>query len=233
MEIVLLVAMAIAPCIALVFFIYFRDKYDREPWKLLMISFLLGALSVVPALIQELLFQKVDFINGHTFTSASIGVAFVEEFWKLFFILLVPFRRKSFNEPFDGIVYAVMVSMGFATVENIMYVVDGGAGVAILRMFTAVPAHAMFAVVMGYFLGLAKFKKGLKIGYIFFGFLMAGLFHSIYDYCLFEKNYEYIWTGALLSLIVGLILSIRAIRLHRKRSKLMMEQMQAELKVES
>ncbi len=232
MEIVLLVALAIAPCIALIFFIYFRDKYEKEPWKLLLVSFLLGALSILPALVQELLFQKISIINDHVFISAFIGVAFVEEFWKLFFLLLIPYRRKSFNEPFDGIVYAVMVSMGFATVENIMYVVQGGWGVGILRVFTAVPAHAMFAVVMGYFVGLAKFHKGSKIGYILLGFTLAGIFHGTYDYCLFEKNFEGIWLGAFVSLIVGLILSLRAIKLHRMRSKLIAEQQALEASIE-
>jgi len=223
MEIVLLIALAIAPCAALVVFIYFRDKYEREPWKLLLVSFLLGVLSIAPAMVQELLFQKVPFINDHVFISAFVGVAFVEEFWKLFFLLLIPFRRKSFNEPFDGIVYAVLVSMGFATVENILYVVQGGWGVGVLRVFTAVPAHCMFAVVMGYFVGLAKFTKGSKVGYILLGFVLAGIFHGTYDYCLFEKNYEGVWIGAFLSLIVGLILSLRAIKLHRKRSLQLIE----------
>lgn len=226
MEFILLIALAIAPCIALVFFIYFRDKYEKEPWQLLVISFFLGVLSIAPAMVQELLFQKVPIIHDHVFIDAFVGVAFVEEFWKLFFLLLVPYRKKSFNEPFDGIVYAVMVSMGFATLENILYVVKGGVGVGILRIFTAVPAHAMFAIVMGYFVGLAKFSTKSKWGYILLGFVMAGIFHGIYDYCLFEKNYEGVWIGAFLSLVVGLILSLRAIKLHRKRSMLLYEEAQ-------
>jgi RsiW-degrading membrane proteinase PrsW (M82 family) len=233
MEIILLIALAIAPCAALILFIYFRDKYEREPWKLLLVSFLLGVLSIAPAMVQELLFQKVSFINDHVFVSAFFGVAFVEEFWKLFFLLLIPYRRKSFNEPFDGIVYAVMVSMGFAMLENILYVVKGGWGVGVLRIFTAVPAHAMFAVVMGYFVGLAKFTKGSKTGYILLGFTLAFIFHGIYDYCLFEQNYQGMWIGALLSLIVGLILSLRAIKLHRKRSLLLIEEQQKAMQAQA
>lgn len=233
MEVILLIALAIAPCAALILFIYFRDKYEREPWKLLLVSFLLGVLSIAPAMVQELLFQKISFINDHVFISAFIGVAFVEEFWKLFFLLLIPFRRKSFNEPFDGIVYAVMVSMGFATLENILYVVQGGWGVGVLRIFTAVPAHCMFAVVMGYFVGLAKFNKQKKVLYILLGFVLAGIFHGVYDYCLFEKNYEGVWIGAFLSLIVGLILSLRAIKLHRKRSLLLIEEQQKAMQAQA
>jgi RsiW-degrading membrane proteinase PrsW (M82 family) len=72
----------------------------------------------------------------------------------------VLYNNKNFNEPFDGIVYAVIVSMGFATIENIIYVFQYGFATGILRLFTAVPAHAAFGILMGYFLGKAKFTHG-------------------------------------------------------------------------
>lgn len=228
MEIVLLLALAIAPCIALILFVYFRDKYDKEPKLLLFVSFLLGAFSVLPTLVVELLLNKVSFIEQSAFMDAFFGTGFVEEGWKLFFILLVPYRRKSFNEPLDGIVYAVMVSMGFATVENIMYVINGGVAVGILRIFTAVPAHAMFAVIMGFFLGEAKFLHKNKFGFILIAYVAAGSFHGAYDYFLFEKNIPGIWLGAIVSLIVGLILSLKAIGMHRKLSKTKADQLAAE-----
>jgi RsiW-degrading membrane proteinase PrsW (M82 family) len=227
MNVILLVALAIAPCLAIILFIYYRDKYEKEPKWLLFISFLLGVFSILPAIVMERYLWAISLIEENAFLQATIGTGYVEEGCKLFFLLLVPYWRKAFNEPLDGIIYAMMVSMGFATTENIMYVIDGGWGVGTLRAFTAVPAHAMFAVVMGYFVGMAKFKMKHPFLIIVCGFLLAGLFHGIYDYCLMEKNVPGIWLGALGSLIVGAILSFRAISLHRKLSKLQSEQLQA------
>ena len=94
--------------------------------------------------------------------------------------------------------YAVMVSMGFAATENIIYVLNGGLGVAIVRAFTAVPAHATFAILMG--------------------LLLAILFHGAYDFFLFIDFVPGIWIGAFVSLIVGIILAHRAMVLHQRAS---------------
>jgi RsiW-degrading membrane proteinase PrsW (M82 family) len=224
MKVIPLIALAIAPCLAIILFTYYRDKYEKEPKGLLFLSFLLGVLSIIPAFFLELFLWDIPVINDSAFLKATIGTGYVEELCKLFFILILPYWRKAFNEPLDGIIYAVMVSMGFATTENIMYVVNGGWGVGVMRIFTAVPAHAMFAVVMGYFIGLAKFRHKHTVLFIFFGYFIAGLFHGLYDYFLFEQNIPGIWLGAFVSLIVGLIFSLRAIRTHRKQSKLQAEQ---------
>ena len=110
-----------------------------------------------------------------------------------------------------------MVSMGFATVENIFYVASHGFTVAILRMFTAVPLHAVTGVMMGYFMGLAKFKKNNQ-PMLFLGMLVPVLFHGSYDYFIFIRHYPYMILGALVSLIVGLVLSFKAIHLNLGRS---------------
>ena len=219
MKIVLLVALAIAPCLAIIFYIYHRDKFEKEPKGLLILTFFLGVLSIVPAIFLEEFLWKQPGIADHAYLRATVGTGLVEEGSKLLFILILPFWRKAFNEPLDGIIYSMMVSMGFATVENIMYVVQGGFGIGVLRVFTAVPAHAIFAVVMGYYIGLAKFNKKWKVPYILLGYLLAGSFHGAYDYFLMENQVPGIWIGAIVSLIAGVILAFRAIRLHRKRSE--------------
>lgn len=227
MQYIPLTALAIAPCLALILFVYLRDKYDREPKRIVLLSFLLGCISIIPAFFLETWLWELPAIDpnqdGNAFMLAFFGTGFVEEGCKIFFVLLIPFWMKAFNEPFDGIVYAVMVSMGFATVENIMYVANRGYGVGILRMFTAVPAHCIFGVVMGFLLGEAKFSKKFKIGFILLAYIVASFLHGAYDYCLMEKNIPGIWLGAILSLIVGIILSLVAIRIHRKKSKLATE----------
>lgn len=148
---------------------------------------------------------------------AFLLVALVEEFSKFIFVRGILYRNPNFNEPFDGIVYSVMVGMGFATFENILYVSDGGIATAVLRMFTAVPAHASFAVLMGYYLGKAKFehRKGFMAIY---GLLAATFFHGAYDYCWFIAFVPGIWLGALVSLVVAIVFSRKAIRIHQAAS---------------
>ena len=136
----------------------------------------------------------------------------------------------------DGIVYSVMVSMGFATLENVMYVLNfaqqgQGLQVGIQRMFLSVPAHASFAVVMGYFVGKAKINTGSKSFMLMLtGLLIAIFFHGTYDFFLFLPAYSHIEKdmsegllagGAIGSYIVCLILSRRLIRHHRNISKIM------------
>ena len=148
---------------------------------------------------------------------AFLLVALIEEFSKFIFVRGVLYKNKHFNEPFDGIVYSVMVSMGFATFENILYAFQNGIGTAVFRMFTAVPAHACFAILMGYYLGKAKFEHR-KAYFAWYGLGIAALFHGAYDYFLFISFVPGIALGALVSLGVGAWLSRKAIRIHQHAS---------------
>lgn len=215
-------ALAIAPCLALGVFIYWRDKYNREPLRLLMVSFFLGAVACIPAALIEIALE--EWVNPAQygifglFISAFFFVALVEEGWKFFFTEFYGYRKDAFDEPYDGITYAVMVSLGFATLENVLYVIEGGVSVAVLRMFTAVPAHVTFGVIMGYFMGLAKFKNN-SLALKMTGLGGAVFLHGFYDFALFSASQIPLMVfGALLSLIIGVILSLRAIHLHRKNS---------------
>ena len=116
----MLLTLAVLPPILIAFYVYQQDKYDREPKKLIIKSFLFGCVSVIPAIVLELIYNDSLFPN--LFLYVFFGVAFVEEGVKYFFLRKYLFSKKEFNEPMDGIVYAVMVSLGFATIENIGYV---------------------------------------------------------------------------------------------------------------
>ena len=159
----LLLALSIAPGIAISLYIFLKDRFNREPHLNLLVCFFLGCLSVIPAIIIQLLTTKpVERFMGegifYTAVFAYLIVGLSEEWSKYIMLRSYAFPKKSFDEPFDGIVYSVMVGMGFATVENIGYVMQHGMGTAILRMFLSVPAHATFAIIMGYYAGKAKFK---------------------------------------------------------------------------
>lgn len=226
----ILLALAIAPGLAIAIFVYEKDKLDKEPLHLLVKSFFIGILSVLAALLLQetgsflygffgqLLHWNLQSSISSTFGHA-LAVGFTEEWSKYIFLVWFAYRKKEFNEPFDGITYAVMIAMGFATLENIFYVRDGGLEVALLRMLTAVPAHATFAVAMGYFVGLAKFKHQHFISvYKLIGLAAATLLHAAYDFFFFVENIPFIAFGGLLSLLLGVWLSLRAIRLHHRNS---------------
>ncbi len=222
MDALSLFALALAPGAAIMLYIYLKDKHEREPLSLLMISFLYGGLSTLLTFfiswpINALILTKEDDVV-HQFWNAFFKVALVEEFSKFFFVRFILFYNKNFNEPFDGIVYAVMVSMGFATLENVLYVYQYGVATGIMRMFTAVPAHATFAILMGFFLGKAKFTHRRVFYFSLIALLSAAIFHGSYDYFLFISYVPGIWTGAVVSLIIGFVLSRKAIRLHQQTS---------------
>jgi len=219
----LLLALSLAPVAIIILYIYLKDKYEKEPKRILISSFLLGAF--VSVIITTILYVFFDYflpLPNETsiwqqFIKAFFIVALIEEFSKYVVVRYFAQPKKAFNEPFDGIVYAVMVSMGFAALENILYVTNGGYQVALLRAFTAVPAHATFAVLMGYFMGKAKFSNN-RIKLNLTGLFLAIVFHGTYDFFLFIEFVPGIWTGAFASLIVGLILSRKAIIKHQERS---------------
>jgi protease PrsW len=221
MNALFLLAFAIAPGVCIAVYVYLKDKHEREPVGLLVKSFFFGMLSIPVTLLISAPLSELVPINETDLTEqavhAFIIVALVEELSKFIFVRGILYRNTNFNEPFDGIVYSVMVGMGFATLENIMYVVDGGWGVAILRIFTAVPAHASFAVLMGYYLGLAKFVHK-KSHYGWYALGIATLFHGAYDYFWFISFVPGIWVGAIASLVIGVMLSKKAIKIHQEAS---------------
>ncbi|MCK9407504.1 MAG: PrsW family glutamic-type intramembrane protease [Bacteriovoracaceae bacterium] len=216
-----LFGLAIAPGAAIAVYVYFRDKYEKEPLSLLLKTFAAGLFIVLPAaLTEQLLFSVFPLPNTIVVNTAVNNFLFVgltEELWKFFCLYMVAYSRADFNEPFDGIMYAVMVSMGFATAENLLYVMNGGMEVAVARIFTAVPAHATFAVLMGYFVGLAKFRNHHP-PYLLLGIGMATIFHGAYDFFLSIDNIQLIALGALASLITGIILSFRAMKILNEHS---------------
>jgi len=220
-----LLALAIAPGIVICLFIYFKDKYNREPLGLMLLSFFIGVLSIIPPFIfQVTLTKPVNQMMGegilYTAVFSFLIVALSEEYSKFLALRFIPYRRKAFDDPFDGILYAVMVGMGFATIENIGYVTQHGLGTGILRMFLSVPAHGTFAVLMGYHVGLAKFDVANRKKHMRLAIFWPVLFHGTFDFFLFlPKNDWNGWLffgGAVISFIVAVRLSLKLIR--RKQS---------------
>lgn len=227
----LLLALAIAPGLAIILFIIYRDRFDREPrWTLLM-SFVWGVLATVPAMVFEIAadsqFQAVGITGTILFT--FLFVAVVEELVKFIPLRYYAFTRKSFTEPLDGIVHGVMIAMGFATLENIGYVLGAkpheAVDTALLRMVSAVPGHATWGVIMGYFVGLAKFDYKRRPFLLFTGLLLAVIGHGAYDSCLFvsqkvdKEIADFLILGALASHLLAIVISLVLIKVHRRTSR--------------
>ena len=192
----ILISVALAPVILLLIYVYRRDKYEKEPKKLLAKVFIFGIISVIPVYFIETALTNY-WHNKYALPSmqlntaaydAFVVAAFTEEFFKILVFFIFIRKNKNFNEKFDGIIYTVFISMGFAATENLMYVLGSGFSTGIIRAFTAVPAHAIFAVTSGYFLALAKFKPSGKLIYLILALAVPVLLHGIYDFILLAKN---------------------------------------------
>ncbi len=186
-----LLFLSLAPIIIILFYFNYRDKYEKEPLGLLLKALVAGAIITIPVVIVELLLDEINVGTSkmvNAFYKGFIVAALTEEAFKLFAFRILIWKNKNFNEFYDGIIYAVFISLGFAAVENILYVFQHGSTVGILRALTAVPAHAIFGVAMGYYFGLAKFKPKKKSYYMSMAIFIPVLLHGFYDFIIFSEN---------------------------------------------
>ncbi|MRG48618.1 PrsW family intramembrane metalloprotease [Chitinophaga sp. SYP-B3965] len=219
-----ILAIAIAPGVAISLLIYMLDSRNREPVRLLIRAFLLGVLSVsFPLAIQMFAASRgwsasmPGLLNTAIYAFGVVGLS--EELGKFLVLRFYAYPKAEFDEPFDGIVYSVMIGMGFATAENITYVAQYGIGTGLARMFISVPAHAAFAVLMGYYTGLAKFIPLHRGTLLMTGLFWAVLFHGAYDFFLFIGDSVYLMLASLLCFYIAVRLSIRAIKHQREISR--------------
>jgi len=229
----LLLSLAIAPGIAISLFVYSFRRLGRGSVKHLMIAFLLGACAtVLPFVLQRLAGDAREEPYRHSILHvawyAFIVVAFTEEASKFLALRLYAYPLKSFEEPFDGIVYSVMIGMGFATVENIEYVWKFGVETGISRMFLSVPAHASFAVLLGYHVGWAKFRPTRYRWLMWKGLIIVVLLHGSFDFFLFIQQNRIVRRyvsegilsfGAFASFYIAVRQAWKAIRLHAVREE--------------
>ncbi len=177
--------MALVPSLLLMWYFHARDAYP-EPPRVLWATFGLGVLSIIPTLVFALptifLLREIPAPFAQGFVSAFLSAAIPEELFKFLVLYLYCIRHPEFNEPMDGVVYGVAASLGFATLENVLYVSQYGAGNAILRAFTAVPMHAFCGALMGYFVGRGVFEPSRRAGLFFQGWLAAVAMHGLYDF---------------------------------------------------
>lgn len=196
----ILLVMSIAPVLVIGHYIYTKDK-EKEPSSLLMKLFLGGIGSCFLVLLITWLltlfipffgFERSTLNLFELFIQVFIGVALVEEFSKWVMAYTISYNDKAFDEFYDMLLYCMYVALGFACFENILYVLSGGVGTAIMRAVLAVPGHVCFGLFMGYYLGLAKIselnnRKDLKTRNTILSIVVPTIAHGFYDYCLMAE----------------------------------------------
>lgn len=191
---VLYVFAAIVPAVVLMGYIYRQDTVEKEPWSLLRSLVLRGILAAVVSVFLEFagmeLLSRVVHPEDLLYTPllAFLVIALVEEGTKFLFLKHRTWNDPNFNYRFDGVVYAVFVSLGFAAIENISYVFQYGLPVAVSRAVLSVPGHMGFAVVMGVFYGRGRLKANLEDrsgsrNNQIIGLILAVFLHGFYDTC--------------------------------------------------
>ncbi len=186
----ILVQLALAPTIICLFYIYIRDKYEKEPIRLLAVGLLFGIVITVPIIKTENLVTLLAPKGGlilDAFFSSFVVAGLVEELFKFTILYFLVWRNDNFNEKFDGIVYAVFISLGFAGIENVLYVINpelGGFKTAFSRAVFSVPGHALFGVTMGYYFAIARFLEQKHYSFLLKAILVSILVHGTYDFIL-------------------------------------------------
>jgi len=197
----LTVIVASAPSLFLLTFFYLKDRYEREPLQHILMAFGLGLYAMIAghgmASTAESWVSRDWLLMGGEpakLFDAFILSGFVEELAKWVVLVAAVYHWDEFDEPLDGVVYGVAVALGFATLENFLFVARLGLGVAWLRALFAVPAHALFGATMGYYAGRAKFDRGGKLWRDRALCLLApAVFHGCYDYALKRGMGAHVW----------------------------------------
>ncbi|MCA1665116.1 MAG: PrsW family intramembrane metalloprotease [Myxococcales bacterium] len=180
-----------APSLFLLVFFYLKDRYEPEPRGHVALAFAKGALATLPAYAASWTLARVvgdEFLvlgglPARAFDAVVLAAA-CEELPKWIALLFI-YRWNELDEPLDGVVYGVALALGFATVENVLCVVRDGLGVGLLRAVFAVPAHALFGAVMGFYFGRAKFGAPSQARALLFVALVAAMaLHGAYDFVL-------------------------------------------------
>lgn len=227
MDTIILLLLAIIPVILLCVFVFARDK-RKEPIKTVFFTLFLGCLSVIPVIIVELLLDQFfptdenslvyfilnrDFIS--VFVNVLVGIALVEEFFKWLVIMKTSYFKSVMDEIYDGIVYGTFASLGFALVENILYVISYanqfglsyGFEIGLKRGLISIPGHASFGIMMGFFLGYAKLWKvrrnsGKTSLFMILSLVVPILLHTVYDSLLMYNAHVVLFYLFIISLYI-------------------------------
>ena len=219
---------SLAPGVIIMYLVY-RHDLEKEPIKMLLKAFFGGIGSIFISLMISIplgLALNPEGISSAGF-DAFVGAAIPEEIgkWLIFYLLIR--TSKHFDQYYDGILYAIFISMGFALVENVLYVLKGGMGVALMRAVLSVPGHMLFAIPMGYYFSLSRFEKGPRVAtHLLLSITIPILLHGLFDFLLMFASEVADENASLAILLVLLFVAfdiflwrfgLRKIREHREK----------------
>lgn len=223
----LIIALCIIPNIALLWYVYIKDKIEKEPFYLLLLLFIEGLFTCTISIIFSTISKKYIHFLNLPYTNMNIlqiifkllfTIAIVEEGSKWIINYITIWKNKNFKHIYDPIVYSTFISIGFATLENIIYgITFSSYGIIpiIMRGFISVPCHAVFGIYMGYYLGISKNalkynKKTQSIKYRILSIIIPTLLHLLYDLFLIKKNFI-IYTLFIIYIIILYILAYQKV----------------------
>nr|WGE05570.1 glutamic-type intramembrane protease PrsW [Bacillus subtilis] len=179
-----IISAGIAPSIALLSYFYLKDQYDNEPVHMVLRSFFLGVVLVFPIMFIQYVLEKEN-VGGGSFFVSFLSSGFLEESLKWFILMISVYPHAHFDEHYDGIVYGTSVSLGFATLENILYLIGHGVEHAFVRALLPVSCHALIGVIMGFYLGKARFSADkARVKWLILSLVVPSLLHGSYDFIL-------------------------------------------------
>lgn len=219
MSVIKILSFVIPPLIAIIIYFFISFRFSKISQKLLLQSFFWGAFSIVLVLAVQVV---ADYLELDKLTNirrvlfyAVVIMAFFAEFGKFLILRGFIYPNKDFKTPVDGMIYTVMISMGFATMNNILYFINiPNLSVNTANALSAGPANVIFGVMMGFFIGMGKLRKMRFIDSMT-GLTAAVFFHGLYDFCLLTKDYRLLWAFFVGSTIIAISLVIAGIRMHR------------------
>ncbi len=191
MDAITLLAIAFAPGLLWVWYFYKKDKYEPEPKKIIIITFILGIIATIPAGIFNSLFMPFSIEEADIlllFFGAFFVIGPVEEISKYLAMRIYALRSKEFDEPIDAMLYSVVAALGFATFENFIYISQYGASLILMRAITGCLGHAGFSGIVGYYVGKAKFSSPKNNSLVFKGLIIAAFSHGLFNFVLFTQT---------------------------------------------
>jgi RsiW-degrading membrane proteinase PrsW (M82 family) len=215
-----ILTLLIAPIIALsiIAIVWIKRGKDRYPG--LITSFVLGMFSILIVLLFQYIARKFgleDFKNLRRMIFYSfIVMGFGSEFGKFLILRYYYFPKKNFNGPIDSIVYSTMISMGFALVGNIIYLaVPYYSEVDFFYAITVIFGNLFFAVILGFFVGMAKTRENKFVDSMT-GLFAASFFHALYNFCFISEDFRLLLFLSIGAFIVVILLYYKAFELNEE-----------------
>ena len=214
MDTLSLISFFIAPALMVLLALVSFEIMDKASYKAYLSSYFLGILTVIPMILALMVADNMNLIHERSIRRILLFsfflVGFFAEFSKFLLLRFYFLPKEIFTKPADGILYLINISLGFVTVANVYFTFFWSDLLPIHAVnFTLPVANILFGIIMGFFLGMTKFRTNFVDSYT--GLAAAIFFQGLYNFCLLSKDYLLLGIVALGTLIIAIILSSKAI----------------------